>query len=200
MLLSMMRKSGIRVVGCISPRPPDQAWFPDVPWLGRDADLSAIDPSEYVLVNGIGSTGSTDTRAKAFDRARSQGYTFIGIRSAAAMIDADVELPPDVQIMPGAIIRVGASIGRNVLLNSGAVIEHDATIGDHCHVASRATLGGGVTLSEGVHVGIGSTVLQNVSIGRGAIVGGGALVAKDVPDGVTVVGVPARIVTGKTKG
>ena len=41
-------------------------------------------------------------------------------------------------------------------------------------------------------VGIGAVVLPRVSIGHDAIVGGGAVVTADVPDGATVVGVPAK--------
>ena len=36
-------------------------------------------------------------------------------------------------------------------------------------------------------------IRQGLTIGAGAVVGMGAVVTKDVPDGVTVVGNPARI-------
>ncbi len=41
-------------------------------------------------------------------------------------------------------------------------------------------------------LGTGAVILPGVTIGAGAIVGAGAVVTRDVPDGVTVVGNPAR--------
>ena len=42
-------------------------------------------------------------------------------------------------------------------------------------------------------IGAGAILLCGVSIGNGSVVGAGAVVTKDVPDGVLVVGNPARI-------
>ena len=44
-------------------------------------------------------------------------------------------------------------------------------------------------------IGIGSSVIQQVRIGSDVIVGAGAAVVSDVPNQVTVVGVPARILS-----
>ena len=57
----------------------------------------------------------------------------------------------------------------------------------------------GTHLAGGVHVGfrsiigIGSAVKQNVSIGSDVTIGAGAAVVHDLPDSVTAVGVPARV-------
>lgn len=40
---------------------------------------------------------------------------------------------------------------------------------------------------------VSNGVRQDIRIGENAIVGAGAVVVKDVPDGVVVVGVPARV-------
>ena len=41
-------------------------------------------------------------------------------------------------------------------------------------------------------VGAGSVILNGLKVGRHATIGAGAVVIRDVPDGVTVVGNPAR--------
>ena len=40
-------------------------------------------------------------------------------------------------------------------------------------------------------MGAGATVIQNVSIGKNVTVGAGSVVIRDVPDGLTVAGIPA---------
>jgi|SRR3990167_1464861 len=47
---------------------------------------------------------------------------------------------------------------------------------------------------KGSALGAGVIVLPGITIGEGALVGAGAVVTKDVPDGVTVVGNPARVI------
>ncbi len=54
------------------------------------------------------------------------------------------------------------------------------------------TFPGGVGIGEGALVGTGAQVLQYLHIGAGATVGAGAVVTRNVPEGLTVVGVPAR--------
>jgi acetyltransferase EpsM len=44
------------------------------------------------------------------------------------------------------------------------------------------------------HIGIGVSVIQGIRIGRGVIIGAGAVVIEDIPDHVTAVGVPARVI------
>ena len=48
-----------------------------------------------------------------------------------------------------------------------------------------------IVLKKGCKIGSGATLLPNVKVGENAIVGAGSVVTKDVPDGVTVMGIPA---------
>ena len=54
------------------------------------------------------------------------------------------------------------------------------------------TLCGIVTVGAQSFVCAGATVIPNLTIGRKVVVGAGATVIKDVPDGVTVIGSPAK--------
>ena len=49
-----------------------------------------------------------------------------------------------------------------------------------------------VLVKEGATIGSGATILGGITIGKKAIIGAGAVVTHDVPDNVTVIGVPAR--------
>lgn len=80
----------------------------------------------------------------------------------------------------GVVINTSVRGGRNVL------IEHQVTIG--------AEKGVSPVIGDNVFIGAGAKVLGGVNIGAGAKVGANAVVVHDVPEGATVVGIPARVV------
>ncbi len=104
-------------------------------------------------------------------------------------------------------IHPGAKIGRDFFIDHGfVVIGETAEIGDNVTIYQGATLGGtnpdkGVagkrhpTIGDNVIVGLGAAVLGPVTVGAGARVGANAVVTKDVPEGATMVGIPARATT-----
>lgn len=61
----------------------------------------------------------------------------------------------------------------------------------------RNAIFGNISIGEGTHVGAGAIVLPNLSIGKWVKIGAGAVVINDLPDEVTVVGNPARIIKQK---
>jgi sugar O-acyltransferase (sialic acid O-acetyltransferase NeuD family) len=78
------------------------------------------------------------------------------------------------------------------LCNFGSTLGHEARVGRGSVVNPGANISGGVVLGEGVTIGSGAQVLQYLQVGSGAVVGAGAVVTRNVPEGITVVGVPAR--------
>ena len=88
----------------------------------------------------------------------------------------------------------------------GVVMGETTEIGDDCLIYKGVVLGGTTlekkkrhpTLGNRVVIGSNSTVLGAITIGDGARIGSGSVVVKPVPPGVTVVGVPARIVESLT--
>ncbi len=114
----------------------------------------------------------------------------------------------------GIEIHPGAAIGRRFFIDHGmgVVIGETAEIGDDVTLYHGVTLGGIApsidaesqadqkrhpTLEDGVIVGSGAQVLGPITVGAGARVGANAVVVKDVPPGVTVVGIPARVAGGR---
>jgi serine acetyltransferase len=55
-------------------------------------------------------------------------------------------------------------------------------------------LAGRVRVGAGAFIGMGAKIIQCLSVGDEATVGAGAVVLADVPPGVTVAGVPARVI------
>lgn len=104
----------------------------------------------------------------------------------------------------GIEIHPGSQLGRRVFIDHGmgVVIGETAVVGDDVTLYQGVVLGGTrltpgkrhPTVGNGCLVGANALVLGNIRLGDGCRVGAGSVVLNDVPDGVTVVGSPARIV------
>jgi serine O-acetyltransferase len=108
------------------------------------------------------------------------------------------------RFLTGNDIHPGAKIGRHLFIDHGfSVIGETAEIGDDVTIYQHVTLGGtdpanGIagkrhpTISNGVILGSGAQVLGPITVGARARVGANAVVTKNVPEGATMVGIPAR--------
>lgn len=122
---------------------------------------------------------------------------FAIIKDKSAVISKYAVIKTGTVIMPGATVNVDAEIGQHCIINTNASIDHDCKIDDYVHISPNASLAGNVLVGTGSHIGIGATIIQGVKIGEWCTVGAGAVIIKDVPDGVTVVGNPGRLIKGK---
>lgn len=165
-----------------------------VPILGDDTVLEKHAHNSVLLVNGLGTVGTTKFRRAIFDRFVARGYRFATIVDPLAILAGAVEIGEGAQILAGAVIQVGARIGSDAIINIGVTIDHDCQIGAHAHLTPGVTLSGNVRIGDGVHIGTGASVIHNIRIGAGSIVGAGAVVTKDISEGVIAFGVPAKII------
>lgn len=134
-------------------------------------------------------TGDNETRkrlAAMFD------LEWVRIVHTSTWIHQSVVLGAGTVVFAHAVIQPESVIGAHVIINTGATIDHECTVGDYAHVGPGSHLSGNVAIGEGAFMGTGSAVIQGVKIGAWSTVGLGAAVVTEIPDGVTVVGVPAR--------
>ena len=115
-----------------------------------------------------------------------------------AVLTGDVVLSAGANIWFGCVLRADLAritLGEKVNLQDGVIVhtDHDEpmTLEDGVVVGHRAVLHGRSVGKDSL-VGMGARVLPGVSIGEGCTVGAGAVVLRNVPDGSTVVGVPAQ--------
>jgi len=107
------------------------------------------------------------------------------------------------RVLTGIEIHPGARIGKRVFIDHGmgVVIGETAEVGDDVTLYQGVTLGGTSltrgakrhpTIGNGVIVSSGAQVLGPFRVGDGARIGAQAVVLSEVPDGATMVGIPAR--------
>jgi UDP-perosamine 4-acetyltransferase len=156
-----------------------------------DEQVLALNPEEFLLINGIGSSGDLSLRASVFEKFKAAGFNFLQLVAPTAHVSDSAAVTEGVQVMHMAVVHTDAKIDDNTIVNTGAIVEHHNVIGAHCHIAIGAVLAGNVTVGDRTHIGANATVLQGVTIGSNCIIGAGAVVLNDVSDGHVAVGVPA---------
>ena len=119
------------------------------------------------------------------------------------------------RFLTGIEIHPGAKIGDGFFMDHamGIVIGETAEIGDNVTLYHGVTLGGIMpafktdeqrglkrhpTIQDGVIIGSGAQILGPITIGSNARVGANSVVLRSVPNGMSVVGIPAHEV-GKQK-
>ena len=119
----------------------------------------------------------------------------------SAEVIGQVTLAENVSVWYGAVLRGDndrISIGPDSNVQEGCVLHTDhgqpLVIGQGVTVGHQAMLHG-CTIGDHTLIGIQSVVLNGARIGRHCIVGAGALVTegKEFPDGVLIVGAPAKV-------
>ncbi len=99
-------------------------------------------------------------------------------------------------IMSGTVITNDVKIGICSLINPNCTISHDTVIGDFVEISPGVNITGNCNIGDNCTIGTGAILLPKVKLGNNVIVGAGAVLIKDVEDGLTVVGIPAKVMVG----
>lgn len=109
-----------------------------------------------------------------------------------------VVIGDDVEIFTGTNIDRGTVkdtvIGKGTKIDHHCHIGHNVQIGDNCLITAKVLIGGSTKIGNNVWIGPNSTILNKITIGDNVYIGSQTNVIKSVPDGVEIVGNPARII------
>jgi sugar O-acyltransferase (sialic acid O-acetyltransferase NeuD family) len=99
-------------------------------------------------------------------------------------------------VSPFCTIHANANIGLGLLIYSNSVIDTDVVIGDFTRISSNCYVGNNSKIGNHCIINSNVTILPNVEIGDNCYIGAGSLVTKSFGSNQTIVGSPARAVTG----
>ena len=184
--------SEVSVLGFIVDEPGQhQEVISDLPLLGDWSWFDGVDRKDIAVICAL---GLPSVRKRLVERAVSAGLSFADAVSALAYVSPDAKLGKGVMIFPNTVVSTNTLIDDHAIINVGATISHDTRINRYGTINPGVHLAGNVTIREGCYLGIGSSVIHGVSIGPWSVIGAGAAVFQDLPDHVTAVGVPARVI------
>jgi UDP-2-acetamido-3-amino-2,3-dideoxy-glucuronate N-acetyltransferase len=119
-----------------------------------------------------------------------------------------------VKIGSNCVVGEGVYIGPNVLIGNNVKIQNHALIYEGVEIEDNVFIGPNVVttndirpqaignwsdrfrktlIKSGSSIGANSTIICGNTINNNALVGAGSVVTKDIPEGVVVVGNPAKI-------
>ena len=160
------------------------------PVVGIPNDFTAFNNAQTEFFVAIGHNATREQWQQKLEDAGVQMATLI---HPSVSEGADVTIGAGTLVLAKAAINIDSQIGKGCIVNTGATIDHDCELGNYVHIAPGTNLAGDVKLGDRVFCGIGSAVIQCIRIAKDCTIGAGSTVIKDIPEGVTAVGTPARV-------
>ena len=162
-------------------------------YLGKESEVAHLlqDYDFFACVGHNGIREKIHTQVSAF-----LGEPVNAIHPSA-VISSSVKLGTGIMVAANATLNPLVRLGNGVICNTGSSIDHECVIGDFTHIAPNAVLCGNVEIGRNSFIGANSVIRQGVRIGNNVIVGAGSVVLKDIPDNMTFVGNPAKMLVRK---
>lgn len=148
-------------------------------------------PEQYVYFIAI---GNNINRKRWYDILVDKKLRIINVVDKSAIVSPKATLGTGCFIGKFAVVNSKAVVGDNCIINTRALVEHGCTVSDHVNLSTNAVINGDVHIGIGSFVGSCSVTIGQLSIGEWSTVGAGAVVLKNVDNGVTVAGVPAKVI------
>jgi len=186
-----LEEMGISPEGFLDDAYPEITSVSGKPVLGK---VSLVKELEGLFVVAI---GDNLIRRNIVSKLNFPDEKYFTVIHPTVFVSKNVKIGAGSMLIAHCVVNTGSIVGRHVILNTSASLDHHNIVEDFVHIAPGVHTGGNVHIKEGAFIGLGASIIPNITISKWSVVGAGSVVIEDVPDYVTVVGVPAKII--KTK-
>ena len=138
-------------------------------------------------------TDDARQRFKQIQQAKKEGLRLISAIHPTAIIMEEAILHENIILYPKSFVGYRAELFPGVIVIS-AHLDHHNVIRECATIDPGVVFAGNVTIGEFSRVHTGATIKNRIKVGRNSMIGAGAVIIEDVPDDVTVVGVPGKII------
>lgn len=128
------------------------------------------------------------------------GVLFASVIHPTAFIAKSASVGAGAFVAAGAGVAVDAKVCEGAIVNTHASLDHHAELGAFASMAPASATGGRARIGTGTAIGMGAMVHHGVSIGSDSVLGSLSLANKDLPDRVTAIGNPARVISSRSPG
>lgn len=165
-----------------------------VPVLGDDSVLdSYFNNGVKKLAMAVGGFRNNTLRKKLFLHFKSKGFSFVNAIHPFTSISRTVSLGEGVIAYQGVVINTKAVIGDNCILALNSSVGHSTTIESHSLISAGANVGADAVVGSESLIAIGAKIVSGAKVGKNVLVAAGAVVVNDIPDNVSVFGIPAKV-------
>ncbi len=210
----LMRQRVVRrlMLSGVTFRDPTSTWVDASVAVGAD---TTIEPGVHLLGNTrVGSDCQIGPGALIRDSVVGDRTQIASSTVEGAQLGDEVTVGPYCHLRPGTVLERGVRLGNYVEVKASRIgadarVGHFAYLGDS-EIGRAVNIGAGTVtanydgehkhrtrVGEGAFIGVDSILIAPVVVGAGARTAAGSVVTHDVPRGAEVLGVPARIRSGK---
>ncbi|AUS28878.1 acetyltransferase [Paenibacillus sp. P2(2022)] len=198
-IVDILRSNGEEIIGVLDDHCKEETWngFPVLGGRNQIDQLVSLYPEALLIV----AIGDNTTRLKMASQFKVAGAKFGTAIHPSAVVSPSSFIGEGSVIMPNSVINADAYVGEHVIVNTAATVDHDCRIEDFAHISPGVHMAGGVQIGCCAHIGIGASLIPGVRVGCNTIVGAASCVIRDLPEKVTAVGCPAKVIkTDNDKG
>jgi len=171
---------------------PTQNRFKDKPLINASHWADII--KEYGIDTILVTTDDSHQRFEQIRYAWEKGFELINAIHPTALILEDATIKENVILHAGAFVGYRAEVFPGTIIDSGSQIDHHCVLRNCVTIDPGVVMAGNVTVADFSTVHTGSVIKNRIRIGSNSIIGAGSVIIRDVPDNVTVAGVPGRII------
>lgn len=138
--------------------------------------------------------GDNNKRLSILEELLKYSYKLPKLIHPLAVVSKSTKIGKGTVVFAKSVIEAETTIGIGSIINTSSSINHDCILGDGVHICPGVNIAGGVHIGDKSLIGIGSSIIESIKIGKKVKIGAGASVISEIPDGMTAVGVPAKLI------